>query len=147
MEGWKTNKSKGVINTMIGKSNQQKKENGLSEDVSILSSGVNIDGKLTSNGNVRIDGKVVGDVNIKGNLTLGTSAKVAGEIVAKNVSVSGKVEGTLKVEDKLTLESTSVIKGDIIAKVLIIEEGAQFDGKSSMNQGTSLSSSFNESKK
>lgn len=133
---------------MIGKSSAQKKENGYSEEVSILSSGVNIDGKLTSNGNVRIDGKVVGDVNIKGNLTLGTSANVNGEVVAKNVSVSGKVEGTLKVEEKLTLESTSVIKGDINAKVLIIEEGAKFDGKSSMTQGSSYSSSsYDDSKK
>ena len=132
---------------MIGKSNSSKKENSYTDEVSILSNGVSINGKITSNGNVRIDGKVVGDVNIKGNLTLGTSGNIKGEIVAKNVSVSGQVEGTLKVEDKLTLESTSVIKGDIIAKVLIIEEGAKFDGKSSMTQGTSYTSASNDESK
>ncbi len=132
---------------MIGK-NTSKKEEVYSEDVSILSSGVNIEGKLTSNGNVRIDGKITGDVNIKGNLTLGTSSSVNGEIKAKNVTVSGKVEGTLKVDDKLTLESTSTVKGDIFAKALIIEEGAKFDGKSSMEQNSSyLSSSTSEAKK
>jgi cytoskeletal protein CcmA (bactofilin family) len=50
------------------------------------------------------------------------------------------VEGTLNIEDKLTLESNSKIKGDILAKVLIIEEGAKFDGKSSMTQTTPYSS-------
>jgi cytoskeletal protein CcmA (bactofilin family) len=132
---------------MIGK-NTTKKEEVYSEDVSILSSGVNINGKLTSNGNVRIDGKIIGDIDIKGNLTLGISSSINGEVKAKNVTVSGKVEGTLKVEDKLTLESTATVKGDLFAKALIIEEGAKFDGKSSMGQNaSSLSTSTSETKK
>ena len=119
---------------MIGGLNMSKRENGSSEDVSILSNGVNIEGKLTSNGNVRIDGKVTGDVTIKGNLTLGSSSEINGEIKAKNLVVSGKVEGTIKVDEKLTMESSSVVKGDIIAKILVVAEGARFDGKSSMSQ-------------
>jgi len=124
---------------MIGVKNMSKRENGYSEDVSILSDGVNIEGKISSNGNVRIDGKVVGDVNVKGNLTLGSSSEVKGQINAKNMVVSGKVDGTLNIDDKLTLESSSKIKGDIIAKILVIEEGAKFDGKSSMTQSSSYS--------
>jgi cytoskeletal protein CcmA (bactofilin family) len=124
---------------MIGVKKMSKRENGYSEDVSILSDGVNIEGKISSNGNVRIDGKVIGDVNVKGNLTLGNSSEVNGQIIAKNMTVSGKVEGTLKIDEKLTLESTSKIKGDIIAKVLVIEEGAKFDGKSSMTQSSTYS--------
>jgi len=118
-----------------------KKENGYSEDVSILSDGVNIEGKITSNGNVRIDGKVDGDVLVKGNLTLGPSAEIKGEVSAKNMTASGKVDGVLKIDDKLTLESTSVVKGDIITKILVVEEGAKFDGKSSMTQTSSSTSS------
>ena len=137
MERWETQKSKGVFYQMIGVKSMSKRENGYSEDVSILSDGVNIEGKITSNGNVRIDGKVIGDVEVKGNLTLGTSSEVKGQVKAKNMSVSGKVEGTLSIEEKLTLESSSKIKGDIIAKVLVIEEGAKFDGKSSMTQSSS----------
>ena len=125
---------------MIGVKNMSKRGNGYSEDVSILSDGVNIEGKISSNGNVRIDGKVIGDVNVKGNLTLGTSSEVNGQVSAKNMTVGGKVEGTLKIEEKLTLEASSKIKGDIIAKVLVIEEGAKFDGKSSMTQSSSYTS-------
>ena len=133
---------------MIGVKSMSKRENGYSEDVSILSDGVNIEGKISSNGNVRIDGKVIGDVNVKGNLTLGASSEVNGQISAKNMTVSGKVEGTLKIEEKLTLESSSRIKGDLIAKVLVIEEGAKFDGKSSMNQtGSQLGQTPIEQKK
>ena len=121
---------------MMGSKKMLKRENGHSEDVSILSEGVNIEGKMTSNGNVRIDGKINGDVIIKGNLTIGSSAEIKGHVNAKNMTVSGKIEGILKIDDKLTLESTSVIKGDIIAKILVIEEGAKFDGKSSMTQSS-----------
>ncbi|PID62688.1 MAG: cell shape determination protein CcmA [Ignavibacteriae bacterium] len=116
-----------------------KKENSYSEDVSILSDGVNIEGKLSSYGNVRIDGTIVGDVTVKGNLTLGPSSDIKGKIIAKNLNVNGKVEGTLNVEEKLTLEASSKIKADITAKTLIIEEGAKFDGNSSMSQASTQS--------
>ncbi|MBK8943720.1 MAG: polymer-forming cytoskeletal protein [Ignavibacteriae bacterium] len=119
-----------------------KKENGYSEDVSILSDGVNIEGKITSNGNVRIDGKINGDVIVKGNLTLGPSAEIKGQVSAKNMTASGKVDGILKIEEKLTLEASSNIKGDIITKILVVVEGAKFDGKSSMTQSPSANSNL-----
>lgn len=117
----------------------RKDNNFVSEDVSILSSGVKIEGKISSEGNVRIDGKVIGDVNINGNLTLGEGAEIKGEVKAKSLIVSGKVEGTIDVTDKLTLEPKSFVKGDIITKVLVIEEGAMFDGKSVMSSKPSFS--------
>ena len=109
-----------------------KRELTNAEDVSILSSGVKIEGKLFSDGNVRIDGTLTGDVTVNGNLTLGDSAQLKGNIKANNVSVSGKVEGTIIASDKLILESKSALKGDLITKILVIEEGAKFDGNSSM---------------
>ena len=112
-----------------------KREVSSVEDVSILSSGVKIEGKLVSDGNVRIDGSIEGDVTINGNLTLGESAKLKGNIKASNISMSGKIEGTVHAGEKLILESKSVLKGDIISKILVIEEGAIFDGNSSMNGG------------
>ncbi len=125
-----------------------KRENYTNEDVSILSNGVKIEGKITSDGNVRIDGKVVGDVIINGNLTLGEGSEVKGEVKAKSLIVSGRVEGTISADEKLTLEARSYVKGDIVTKVLVIEEGAKFDGKSSMSGNyTPPSTVSNEAKK
>ena len=109
-----------------------KRELANAEDVSILSSGVKIEGKIDSDGNVRIDGSVLGDVNVNGNLTLGETAQLKGNVKANNVSVSGKIEGTVTATEKLILESKSTLKGDITSKILVIEEGAKFDGNSSM---------------
>ncbi len=111
-----------------------KKDNYTSVEVSILSHDVNVEGKITSNGNVRIDGKVVGDVVVKGNLTIGETANIEGNVSARNILNGGKVKGTLNAEEKVTLESTSVLEGDLYAATLVINEGARFEGKSSMTK-------------
>jgi len=114
-----------------------KKELKYSGDVSVLSSGCNIEGTFKSNGNVRIDGSVNGDVIIDGNLTIGEAAKIKGSVIAKNVTLCGNVEGGIKAEEKIVLETKSYLKGDLTAKILLIEEGAKFDGKSSMSSNGS----------
>ncbi|MFC2133279.1 polymer-forming cytoskeletal protein [Bacteroidota bacterium] len=110
----------------------QKRSSTSAEDVSILSSGVKIEGKLYSEGNVRIDGKLIGDLIVNGNLTLGEGSEINGKVKAQNIAVSGKLEGVATSSEKLILESKAVLKGDISAKILVIEEGAKFDGKSVM---------------
>ncbi len=101
-------------------------------EVSILSSGVKVEGRIYSDGNLRLDGSLKGDIVVNGNLTLGETAEVTGEIKAQNVTLSGKVEGTLFAHDKVILESGSLLKGELSAKVLVVEQGAIFDGKSQM---------------
>jgi len=113
-----------------------KKDFKYSEDVSILSAGVKIEGTFKSDGNVRIDGDIAGDVFVNGNLTLGETAKVQGQVNALNITMSGSVEGSLKASEKIILESKSRLKGDLIAKLLLVEEGAKFDGRSSMSSTT-----------
>jgi cytoskeletal protein CcmA (bactofilin family) len=113
----------------------QKKLNGDTlEDVSIISKGVNIEGKLKSEGNVRIDGIIRGDVLVSGNLTLGETSEITGELKAENITLSGRVTGTVTANEKIVLEARGVLKGDLIAKVLVVEPGALFDGKCTMTK-------------
>jgi cytoskeletal protein CcmA (bactofilin family) len=109
------------------------KKDYLDEDVSIISSGAKIEGDLTSEGNVRIDGAVTGNISVNGNLTVGELSELKGEIKAKNITMSGKIIGKVVAQEKLKLESKSALKGDIITKFLIIEEGAILEGNSHMN--------------
>lgn len=104
------------------------------EEVSILSSGVKLEGKLYSEGNVRVDGSILGELIVNGNLTLGDTSDVKGDIKAKNITISGKVEGTVHSSEKAVLDSSASLKGDLFAKILVVEEGAKFDGRSTMNQ-------------
>jgi cytoskeletal protein CcmA (bactofilin family) len=103
------------------------------DEITTISGGVIIEGKLTSNGNVRIDGRVNGDINANGNVIIGDSGEVNGEVNADVINLGGKVTGTVNAREKLVLESRSILKGDLITKILVIEAGAYFEGKSNMN--------------
>ena len=122
----------------------QKKEASPASDVSILSAGAKVEGKFFSDGNVRVDGKILGEVNVNGNLTLGESCEIKGDVKAKNITVSGDIEGTITASDKIVLDVKSSLKGDLFAKVLIIEEGATFDGRSTMTQSSEKPPSKND---
>ncbi len=100
--------------------------------VTIISHGVMLEGKIKSNGNLRIDGTVNGNINANGNVTVGESGEVNGEVNANVIVVGGKIVGTITANEKVVLESKSNLKGDIITKILVVEEGAIFDGSSKM---------------
>ncbi|HRN26907.1 MAG: polymer-forming cytoskeletal protein [Ignavibacteriaceae bacterium] len=115
------------------------KSNGSSmEDVTIISSGVVIEGKVTSNSNIRVDGVVKGDITTQGNLTVGEHGSIQGQLTGETVSIGGKVEGTVNAKEKLVLESKAVLKGDLITKILVVEAGAIFEGKSAMGSQASF---------
>lgn len=117
-------------------------ENG-NDEVTIISSGVVIEGKLSSKGNVRVDGIVKGDVNVTGNVTIGESGDINGQVNADVITVGGKVVGKLNAKEKVVLEGKAVLKGDLIAKILVVEAGAKFDGVSKMDETGSLAPKTN----
>ncbi len=79
--------------------------NGDSEEITIISNGVKIEGKVSSTGNIRVDGTLQGDLNSRGNVTVGEQGDIKGEIVANVVTIGGKVVGTINAKEKLILES------------------------------------------
>ncbi|MCG8525456.1 MAG: polymer-forming cytoskeletal protein [Opitutales bacterium] len=98
----------------------------------ILSSDVSIVGSLTFSNDLVIDGKIEGEVNSTGNLTVGDNASIKGEIHTKSVTVYGNIEGNVSVEERCVLKATSNIQGDITAATISIEEGSCFSGRSSV---------------
>jgi len=101
-------------------------------ELSLVGSGTTIEGKIKTEGSIRIDGKLVGELTAKANAAVGVTGIVEGNLVAKNVSLAGKVSGTVTATEKLILEGKSVMKGDIRASRLVIDEGAMFDGQCAM---------------
>ena len=103
-----------------------------SEETTIISAGVKIEGKVKSNGNIRVEGQIEGDIESRGSVVIGGNGEVNGQISAELISIAGSVTGTVKAKNKLTLEEKGNLKGDIFTKSLIVKEGAQFDGKCKM---------------
>lgn len=107
-------------------------KNDALKEVNLIAVGTVIEGKIRSQGSVRIDGKLLGDIIANEFVAIGESGEVEGNISGKNVTVGGKVRGTVTAAEKLVLEGKSVVRGDVRATRLVIDEGAVFDGKISM---------------
>ena len=103
-----------------------------SDEITIISKGVRIEGKVSSAGDIRVDGEIQGDISSKSIVVVGESGQVNGQIIADSITIGGKVSGSVKAKDKLTLEAKANLKGDLFTKILIVEAGAKFDGKSIM---------------
>ena len=95
----------------------------------IIAKGTVIDGKITSTENMRIDGKIKGQVVCDKRLVMDAGGVVEGDVQAGESTIKGRVIGTVSVTDTLHLLESSFIKGDIKAKKLHVEEGAKYDGK------------------
>jgi len=102
----------------------------------ILSSDVEIKGSIKFQKELLIDGKVEGEINSDGVLTIGENADIRGEIKTKSITVYGKVHGNIMVAERAELKSKCTLQGDLKAARLVIEEGATFIGKSEVTSGT-----------
>ncbi|MCW9094799.1 MAG: polymer-forming cytoskeletal protein [Ignavibacteriaceae bacterium] len=114
---------------------------GDSEEITIISHGVKLEGKITCEGNVRIDGTIQGDVISHGNVTVGEQGEINGQVNGQIIIIGGKVSGEINAKENLTLESKANLKGDVFAKILVVEAGAYFDGKSNMGESKGTSGS------
>jgi cytoskeletal protein CcmA (bactofilin family) len=102
-------------------------------ELSLIGAGTVVEGKVLTEGSIRIDGTMVGDVVAEANAAIGLSGVLEGNISAKNISLAGRVKGTVTASDKLILEGKSILRGDIRALRLVVDEGAMFDGRCSMS--------------
>ena len=100
--------------------------------INLIGAGTVINGEIISNGDVRVDGTVVGSVSSKGKVVIGSTGNVEGEIVCQNADVSGKISGNISVAEILSLKATANLIGDIAASKLSIEPGANFMGSCTM---------------
>ncbi|MCM8791647.1 MAG: polymer-forming cytoskeletal protein [Candidatus Omnitrophica bacterium] len=84
--------------------------------------------------NLKINGRFEGNLETKGNLTIGTSAVVNAEIIGENIIIAGKVKGKIVANHLLTLLPTAVVEGEIFPARLNVAEGAIFEGSCRMLQ-------------
>jgi len=101
--------------------------------INLIGTGTIIEGNIVSNGDIRIDGNLKGNLTTKGKVIIGDTGKVSGEVNCKNFEVEGSVDGKVIVAELLSLRAKSKILGDIITSKLAIEPGAVFTGKCDMS--------------
>lgn len=100
--------------------------------VNLIGGGTTITGDVNSNGDIRIDGNLVGNLNTKGKIIIGASGKIEGNIICQNADLFGQIKGNIKVAELLSLKASANLNGDIDTNKLSIEPGANFTGSCSM---------------
>lgn len=99
---------------------------------SIIGVGVTIMGDIKSEGDVRIDGKLIGNLKCSSKVVIGPQGIIEGDLSATTADIFGTVRGKIKVEGQLNLKGKSLVEGDIFVATLQIESSVCFNGKCHM---------------
>lgn len=136
---------------MFGKKdNDMAKQNGTTtssglNSINTLSKGTSVEGTITAESDIRIDGKLNGNLDCKGKVIVGPSGTLEGIINCANAVIEGTIKGTLNVKDQLHVKETANINGEIVTGKLIVQAGAIFNVKCQM--GGQVLSGFKKSAK
>jgi cytoskeletal protein CcmA (bactofilin family) len=105
---------------------------GVSGTDTIIGSGVKLRGNMSTETDITIDGRMVGNVKSGGHVTIGVNSQVTGDVSATSLTVAGRLDGNVKVLDATTIMATGHVYGDIDTTSLEIALGGIFIGVSKM---------------
>jgi cytoskeletal protein CcmA (bactofilin family) len=120
---------------MIQSKEQKRAAEEISSSSNVIGKGTTIEGNIDTSGNIRIEGKVIGNIKSRAKIALGSGSQVDGNISAQNADIEGHVKGKIEILELLVLKATAVITGDISTGKLVIEPGATFNGSCKMGAG------------
>ena len=106
-----------------------------------LGASLHVKGEITGNEDLAIDGSVEGLVHLEDRkLTIGASAKVTADVIAREVVVYGNVKGNLRARDRIEIKKDGSVVGDLTTARIMIEDGAYFKGSIEIDKAGDSSS-------
>ena len=107
-----------------------------------LGSSLHVKGEISGNEDLLIDGTVEGLITLdERKLTVGASAKVTADIIAREVVVYGTVKGNLRAKDRIEIKKDGSVNGDLTTGRIMIEDGAYFKGSVEIDRTSDKESS------
>lgn len=95
---------------------------------SVLDAQMFVRGDLATDGTIRVDGRLEGNITRSDIVVIGANASVVGNIIAREVVVAGSVEGNITADSRVELDNAAIVIGDIVAGSILTHEGAQIRG-------------------
>ncbi len=93
-----------------------------------INEGTTITGDISAQTDIRLDGKVLGNISSSSKVVIGPQAQITGHIKCNDLTIEGKIKGNLDVNGILFFRSTAAFEGEVRYKKLIVEEGANISG-------------------
>jgi cytoskeletal protein CcmA (bactofilin family) len=107
-----------------------------------LGASLHVKGEITGNEDLAIDGSVEGLVHLEDRkLTIGASARLTADVIAREVVVYGNVKGNLRARDRIEIKKDGSVVGDLTTARIMIEDGAYFKGSIEIDKAGDSSSS------
>lgn len=127
----------------------RKKNNNISTGSvdTLIGNNAVFEGTMTTSGLLRVDGKYTGDINVKGDIIIGSDGIVNGNITTNNIEISGKVMGNIVTSGQLKICSSGTVNGDINVKSFIVEDKAIFEGQCTMTSPTPVTTDKDKTEK
>jgi len=111
---------------------EKKAADEVTNSSNVIGKGTVLEGNIETSGNIRIEGRIVGNLKSRSKAALGHSSVVDGNVSAQNADIEGTVKGRVEIADMLVLKSTANVHGDISTGKLVVEPGAVFNGSCKM---------------
>jgi cytoskeletal protein CcmA (bactofilin family) len=107
-----------------------------------LGPSLHVKGEITGNEDLTIEGSVEGLVQLdERKLTVGATAKVTADVIAREVVVYGNVKGNLRAKDRIEIKKDGSVNGDLTTARIMIEDGAYFKGSIEIDKSSEKESS------
>ena len=117
---------------MLTSKEQKRVAEEISSSSNVIGKGTMLEGNIETHGNLRVEGKIKGNVKSKSKIALGQGSHVEGNVTAQFADIEGEVKGKVDIAELLVLKSTAVSNGDISTVKLVVEPGAIFNGNCRM---------------
>ncbi len=125
---------------------QPEKTNGTGNGTTLISAGTTLKGDISSNGDLRIDGTIIGNIQSSAKIVIGANGVVEGDITGNQADIVGKVSGNIRAKELLQLRGECVVTGNLYAGKLQVEPSATFNGQCHMGANVVEMSNGNEQK-
>ncbi len=90
------------------------------------------EGKMTSEGIFRLDGKVQGEIFHRGTLIVGETAVIKGKLEVNALILNGRLEGEVTAKERVEIEPSGKLYGTIFTPILVIQDGGILEGNCRM---------------
>ncbi|MBL9026366.1 MAG: polymer-forming cytoskeletal protein [Myxococcales bacterium] len=98
-------------------------------EANVLGRSVRIRGRVTGDGDLRVEGDIEGDVKIGGTLEVADAATVAGNVTANSVLIDGALTGDVDATGPVHIRASARVEGNMSGSEVALEEGASFSGR------------------
>ncbi len=95
----------------------------------VLGPSVRVRGRLTGDGDLRVEGQVEGDVQVSGALVVDGRGSITGGTHASSVDIEGRVQGDVTADGAVAIKRGAHVQGNITGSEISLDEGASFAGR------------------